>query len=97
MSSRIFTSKLRDDEYMMSVYDDNTVTFAKRSKGSTGEWKVSKPLTVEYIPEYVWKLRGSKLYSMHKAYELLNIISKMFDESYAEALPLTMMDSVIGK
>lgn len=97
MSSRIFVSKLRDDEYMMSVYGDNIVTFAKRPKGSTGEWQVSKPLTVEYIPEYDWKLRGSKLYSMHKAYELLNIISKMFDEAFAEALPLGMMDKAIGK
>lgn len=97
MSSRIFTSKLRDDEYMMSVYDDNIITFAKRSKGSAGEWRVSKPLTVEYIPEYVWKLRGSKLYSMHTAPELLDVVGKFFEEGFAEALPLGMMDSVIDK
>lgn len=97
MSSRIFISKLRDDEYMMSVYDNDIVTFAKRPKGSTGEWQVSKPLTVEYIPEYVWRLRGCKLYSMYTARELLDIIGKYFEEAFAESLPLGMMDSAIGK
>lgn len=95
MSSRIFVSKLRDDEYMMSVYSDNIVTFAKRPKGSTGEWQVSKPLTIEYTPGYDWKLRGRKLYSMHKASELLNVISKFFDEDFATCLPIGMMDKAI--
>lgn len=97
MSSRIFVSKLRDDEYMMSVYNNNIVTFAKRPKGSTGEWKISKPLTVEYIPEYDWKLRGRKLYSMYTARELLDIIGKYFEEAFAESLPLGMMDKAIDK